>query len=178
MLLYDDSRHEYSDGWNIIPSVTQLLSSYFKIDPSYYAPGAAQRGTKAHELCAAHASGEVVVTANPYAWAFRQWMLDTRAEVIEVEKMIEGNVDGRRYAGRYDLLVKHRGRCLVDLKTGAKAPYFHAQLGGYALVERPARAMILYLRADGSYKEDNLTPGELSKGIQVFKAALAAWEGK
>ena len=175
MLLYDDEKHEYSDGWNVLPSVTQLLVAYFGIDTSHYAPGAAERGTRAHELCAAYAAGERSRTANPYARAFAQWLFDTGAEVLEVEKMIEGQVNGRRYAGRFDLLVNLRGRCLVDLKTGAKAPYFHAQLGGYALVEKPARAMILYLRPDGTYKEDNLTPAELAEGIRQFKAALAAW---
>ena len=106
MLTYDDSRHEYSDSGEIIPSVTQLLSSYFDIDASHYAPGAAERGTRAHELCAAYAAGKTANLDNGYALAFADWCLSTGAEPLEIEQMIEGEIDGRRFAGRFDLTAK------------------------------------------------------------------------
>lgn len=179
MLTYDDSRHEYSDSGEIIPSVTQLLSSYFEIDSSHYAPGAAERGTRAHELCAAYAAGKTAKLDNGYALAFADWCLSTGAEPLEIEQMVEGEIGGRRFAGRFDLTVRLCGaRVLVDLKTGARAKWHHAQVAAYSYVARPARAMVLYLHEDGTWRPEMLTSRELLAGLETFKAALAAWEKK
>jgi len=181
MIYYDDEGHVYSDGWNQIPGVTTVLSSYFDIDPAFYAPGAADRGTRAHELCAAYASGERGELRDPYARAFAQWLFDSGARVLEVESIIEGDLGGMRYAGRYDLIVELAGlRVLIDLKTGAKARWHAAQVAAYSVAVKPppARAAVLYLRRDESYRLDILAPGDLAHGLVTFKAALAAWGQK
>ena len=116
-----------------------------------------------------------------YVAAFAQWLFDTGARVLSVEQMAEGMLFGRRYAGRYDLIVELGGKTvLVDLKTGSKARHFEAQVAAYSLAmdpPRPARAMILYLKKDGDYKPDYLAPAQLLAGCRTFAAALAAWEG-
>jgi hypothetical protein len=179
MLLYDDKAHAYSDGWATVPSVTQVLSSYFGTDPRWYAPGSAERGTLAHELCAAYYGGDYSATRNGYAKAFAQWGFDSGARVLEMESMIEGCINGRRYAGRFDLIAEVDGRrVLVDLKTGAKAKWHHAQIAAYSLVAKPARGMVLYLSEDGTYKPDWLTAAQLLEGSKLFARALEAWKGK
>lgn len=179
MLLYDEEAHAYSDGWERIPSVTQVLSSFFRIDPRFYSPDAAARGTLAHELCAAYAAGDRSPLTNGYAKAFAQWAFDTGASVLKIEEMVEGSLGGRRYAGRYDLLAQVNGvPVLVDIKTGAKVPWHHAQVAAYSLVAKPARAMVLYVAEDGTYTPDWLTAGHMLKGASVFRRALMEWKNE
>jgi len=183
MIEYDDSTHTYSDNGRRIPSVTQVLSSYYKIGPSHYAYGSAERGRQVHAVCAGYANGcrfTVSAEIGGYVNAFRQWLFDRGAKVVSVEQMVSGTMAGLRFAGRYDLTVVIDGKLtLVDLKTGAPVEYFRPQLAAYAYAmapPRPARAMILYLKKDGTYKPDYLTPAQLFEGCRTFAAALAAWE--
>ena len=183
MLTYDDSTHVYADGETRIPSVTQVLSSYFQVDASRFAYGSAERGRAVHAFCAAYAQGErriwpVSPNLKPYCDAFKQWLFDSGARVLEVEQIIDSILFGRRYAGRFDLLVLLDGRrVLVDLKTGATADYYPAQVAAYSLAiePAPARTMILYLKQDGTYKPDYQTSAQLAGGCRTFAAALAAW---
>jgi hypothetical protein len=181
MIYFDDDGHVYSDGWNEIPGVTSVLASYFEIDTAFYTPGAAERGTRAHDLCAAYVAGERGELRDPYARAFAQWLFDSGAEPLESEQIIEGELGGMRYAGRYDLIVKLGGRrVLVDLKTGIKAKWHAAQVAAYSVAVKPppARAAVLYLHRDETYRLEILSPGELAHGLVTFKAALAAWGQK
>jgi hypothetical protein len=172
---YDAENHIYSDGGQVIPSVTQLLGAYFHLDSRFYAPGAAERWTRVHELCASYASGARGLALDGYATAFADWAYASGAEFVAVEKLIEGQIGGRRYAGRLDLVALIRGRrVLVDLKTGAKAKWHHAQLAAYARAEQPHAAMVLYLSEDGTYRPEHLTAAQLLEGLRVFRLALEA----
>ena len=179
MIDYDDRTHTYRDGAEILPSVTSVLSSYFGIDERFYKAGAADRGRDVHSLCADYAAG-LAVKPDPelrgYVDAFKQWIFDTGARFLEIEQIIEGEIDGRRYAGRYDLLVNLGGKAtLVDIKTGARCIWHVAQVAAYALRAKPApaRTMILYLKKDGTYKPDYQTSAQLAEGCRTFAAALA-----
>ena len=87
--------------------------------------------------------------------------------------MIEGEIDGHRYAGKYDLMVEIQGkRVLIDIKTGAKAKWHPVQLAAYAMQSKPHSAMDLYLKANGKYAASWLTPGQLVEGARTFRRAI------
>jgi len=121
-----------------------------------------------------------------YVNAFAAWMRDTMAYAITTECIIHHTLNGRPYAGRFDLLAEISGkRRLVDLKTGAKAKWHKIQLAAYALARfddeslvNPDQCSCLYLRADGSYKEDRASGAEMVENIALWKDALAGGKTK
>ena len=107
-------------------------------------------------------------------------MRDTSAYAITTECIIHHTLNGRPYAGRFDLLAEiMRKRRLVDLKTGTKAKWHKIQIAAYALARfdgetpvNPDQCSCLYLRADGSYKEDRASGTEIGENIYRWKSAL------
>lgn len=181
-MTYNPDLHEYRDDWGtLVPSVTQILGAYYEIDPRFYAPGSAERGTAVHDRCAAYCLGEWNPEASQgsevdrYATHFARWIIDKGVLVLEVEKMIEGIV----YAGRFDLLARIRGFVtMIDIKTGVPQPWHVVQLAGYMMVRGRARvAMNLYLTPEG-YKEKWYTPAEVGKACDTFGLALHSWINK
>ena len=169
---YCEERHEYSEGGVVIPSVTQIL--YGSSPKPWFSKASSDRGHLAHELCAAYARDPSdAYLEEPYVDAFVLWCSLRNPNWKAIEEMIEGKVDGYRYAGRFDGLAIIDGLLtLIDWKTGVKSKTFRAQLGAYSLVAKPARAMVLYLHNDGTYDEQLLDPGELVAGIQEFRTAI------
>ena len=177
---FDPAIHEYRDGDAIIPSVTQVLKRAGLINDHWYSEEARERGSAVHTLCERYAHGARLDDAGrtlaslEYINAFAAWMKRTRAYAIETEQFVDHALNGRRYAGRFDLMAEIDGfRVLIDLKTGAKDLWHPVQMAAYALPTNPERVMILYLKADGRYVQSYLTPSEIVHGIQQFKDALA-----
>jgi len=171
---YNDERHEYSEGGVIIPSVTQIL---YPSSGPWFTKGSSDRGHRAHELCAEYARDPSdKYLEEPYVDAFVLWCSARKPQWRAVEEMIAGKVDSFRFAGRFDGLAIIDGLLtLIDWKTGVKSKKFRAQLGAYALVAKPARAMVLYLRDDQTYEEVMIPPSELVLGIQEFRAAIRTY---
>ncbi len=169
MIQYREEGHTYFDGDEVIPSVTQILS-----DGTRYTPGSAERGTVAHEACASFAlNPEGLIPDNDYAQAFAMWVYTRDPKFLEVEGVLEGCLNGKRYAGRLDGLCQIDGKLVVvDWKTGAKASTHHAQVAAYALVKQPAKCLVLYLHKDGSYDEDWLSATKLAAGVLQFTKAI------
>lgn len=180
-MTFDPVLHEYRDGEVIIPSVTQVLKRAGLIDDQWYSEEARERGSAVHELCERFTKGiradEIgrPLASLEYVNAFAAWMKKSRAYAIETESLIDRTLNGYRYAGKFDLLAEIGGRkILVDYKTGPKAPWHPTQIAAYALGSNPDGAMVLYLKKDGKFVENWLTPFEIVRGIQEFKKALAA----
>ena len=121
-----------------------------------------------------------------YVNAFAAWMRDTMAYAITTECIVHHTINGRPYAGRFYLLAEIGGkRRLVDLKTGAKAKWHKIQIAAYDLAcfdngeqVNADGCSCLYLRADGSYKEDRMSGVELVENIALWKDALAGGKTK
>lgn len=183
-MTYDAERHEYRDEWGVlVPSVTQVLGAYCRVDPRYYSPGAAERGTKVHDLCAAYCRGEYQYRLSEteeehYASGFADWNFNSGAKPLEIEQMVDHRLFGHRYAGRFDLIAEIYGRrVMVDIKTGATQPWHVAQLVAYMIACPDVRgALNLYLSPTG-YHERWYTGTEMAAGCSTFAAALAAWGG-
>ncbi len=165
---YTAEGHVYSDHGKVIPSVTQILNPS-TVKP-WFSHESASRGTLAHERCAAYALQPKGFPYEAYVDAFALWCYKHNPKWIAVEEIIDGTVDGLRYAGRLDGLAEISGKMtLVDWKTGVQAKYHHAQIGAYALVKKPARGLVLYLHDDMTYSEDWLDTKALVLGIQEFR---------
>ena len=172
-------QHEYRDGADSVRSVTQILTLAGYIDARWYTEESRDRGSAVHTLCERYALGERFdglgreLASLEYVNAFAAWMDDTGAYAIATECIIDGIVNGHRYAGKYDLLAEVKGkRLLTDIKTGAKAKWHHIQIAAYALAANPDKCSVLYLKPDGKYREDKLTPQEILWGIDKFKEAI------
>ena len=183
-MLYDPIKHEYDGGRS--PSVTTVLKAAGYIDDRWFSEEARERGSAVHTLCERYANGERFdakgreLASLEYVNAFAAWMRDTRAYAITTECIIHNNLNGRPYAGRFDLLAEIEGkRRLIDLKTGAKAKWHKIQISAYALSKfddespvDPDQCACLYLRADGSYKDDRANGSEIGENIYRWKSAL------
>jgi len=171
---YDSGSHIYSDHGIRIPSVTQILNP--PESKRWYTHGSAERGTEAHELCAKWAQNPKDWPKENYVDSFAWWVMDNDPQWLKIESMVEGEIDGYRFAGRLDGFAAIRGETtVIDWKTGKKARYHHAQVAAYSLVEKPARALVLYLYRSGQYTEDWLSASQLADGIQDFRRAIKEW---
>jgi len=178
-MTFDPVLHEYRDGEIIIESVTQILKRAGLIDDRWFSEEARDRGSAVHTLCERFAHGARFDNAGrhlsslQYVNAFARFVGDFGAYAIDTETIIYGEINGHRYAGKYDLLAEiHGKRVLIDLKTGVKAKWHHIQLAAYAMQAKPHSAMDLYLNPDGTYQASWLTPGQLVDGGRMFKSAL------
>jgi hypothetical protein len=169
---YDDATHTYTDGRVVVPSVTQLLAP----PCGFYTPGSAERGKEVHEACVKYARSKTDFNMSPYVDSFCFWYWKHNPKLISAEEMLENNIDGMRYAGRYDMLVNISGqKVLIDIKTGVKAKWHIAQLAAYALVVKPAKCMVLYLRDDMTCVEQWLSSADLVNGIKALRFALGVY---
>jgi hypothetical protein len=180
MLEFYPALHEYRDGETVVPSVTQLLKSAGFIDERFYTEEARDRGSAVHALCERYAQGCRTdgkgrrLEELAYVNAFAAWVKGKGVYAISTEAMIDHVIDGFRYCGRYDLLAEIGGRrVLVDIKTGSPTKWHPIQMAMYAVAVDPDRSMVLYLKADGGYKERYISPRELLSGIESLKVAAS-----
>jgi len=183
---FDEDLHEYSIHSRIIPSVTQILKNAGYIDDRFFTKESRDRGTAVHELCRRYAEGVRTDALNrpleklEYVNAFASWMKRNHVYVIKSETTIYGNINGKEYAGRFDILADINGKkVLVDIKTGGKIKWHNLQLAAYAIASfengervNPERLMDLYVKKDGKFTESYINPIELPSYIEEFKNAL------
>ena len=167
---YQEEGHVYSDHGKIIPSVTTILNG--PSSKKWYTHGSDKRGTLAHAGCAAYALKPAGFPYETYVDSFALWCFKHNPKWLAVEEIIDGCVDGMRYAGRLDGFCEIDGSVLVDWKTGHKALWHAAQVGAYALVKKPKRGLVLYLHDDMTFSEFWMSPSELVLGIQIFRQKI------
>lgn len=159
--------------------MTQILKGAGLIDDRWFTAEARERGSAVHALCQRYANGERIdaigrqLESLEYINALARWFRKKHAYAIATEQMIDGTVNGHRYAGTFDLLAEIAGkRVLIDFKTGAGLKWHPAQIAAYALAVNPDRCIMLHLRADGTYRENIIQGRELLAGLDQFKEAI------
>jgi hypothetical protein len=159
--------------------VTEILKDSGEIDSRWFTAEARERGSAVHKLAQRYANGERVddlgrpLESLEYVNALAAWFRDKKVYAIATEQMIEGCVNGHKYAGTFDLLAEIGGkRVLVDYKTGAGMKWHPAQIAAYALAVNPDRCIMLHLKADGGYKENIIAGAQLLAGLDKFKEAI------
>jgi hypothetical protein len=151
-MTYDPETHTYYDASGArVPSGTQILSAAGHCgDPRFYRAGAAERGSRVHLITEElDRYGETLMEIDdevgPYVAAFQAWAKDHNPAAVEV--LCSGSYP-IPYAGRIDRLYKIDGLdglTVVDIKTGAPAPWHRVQLYAYALALGEPNSAALYL---------------------------------
>jgi len=189
-MTFNPDSHEYrEDDGTLIPSVTQSLKAAGVIDDRWYTAEARDKGSAVHKLCERYAQGERLdkhgrpLRDLPCVNAFARWVDDYRPWAIATECRVYHKINGKPYAGTFDLLAAIQGkRSLIDFKTGAPAKWHAVQLAAYAMARivnkdgeiiadfvNPDKIAVLYLKADGSYRYASI-PGSR------FVEAIAEWK--
>lgn len=164
-LLFDDSNHQYyeqlENGRRTIPSVTQMISPSWKPDPYY-----GEKGRKIHRAIQLLIKGtldesKVSPIIVPYLEAFKDFMKQSGAKVIEYETMVYNG--SPEYAGRFDAIMNIKNELwMIDFKSGGKAKWHKRQVALYGTAKWGKdyfkhRLMPLYLKDSGLYVVDPLT---------------------
>lgn len=192
-MIFDPDLHEYrEDDGTPIPSVTQVLKAAGVIDDRWYTAEARDKGSAVHKLCERYAQGERqdkhgrALADLPYVNAFARWVADYCVWAIATECRVYHKVNGKPYAGTFDLLAEiGRRGVLVDIKTGAPAKWHAVQLAAYAMARpadkagkvkdrfiNPDRIAVLYLRADGEYRYCPIPGSRFVEAIREWKEHL------
>ena len=153
-----------------------------------FGPGPLARGTAVHAACAAIAQGYTPVIEPehaPYVDGLREWLTKLEPTIVFTERRIVSRL--HRLTGRVDLgVVIGKDGFVVDVKTGASAPWHGLQLAGYEILvtgheelivqyhiaggEGALQRAVLYLPGNGSYK---WTVQRDPQDAYIFRAAHA-----
>jgi hypothetical protein len=134
---YDEYAHIYSHNGEKIPSVTRLINTkdMFKDVPKDVLDKAAKLGTELHQDIDYYIhTGEI--------WDDRMRAFDSQfsiikskyGDVISTEQTVGAEIDGIKYAGRYDIMLE---RAIVEIKrkvsSSKLARQYALQLAAYAI---------------------------------------------
>jgi hypothetical protein len=157
-LVFDEDKHEYYDGPSRLPSVTQVLESWHRVEvgdrtcyfnhitksvvPAYIFEAARDRGNAVHKILEYMLTGQGVDTSaldsslHGYYRAICMWMDHYKPEPILIEKPLHDHK--LRYAGKLDFYGKCKGiknNVLADGKSGDEGP-IGAQTAAYENLAR------------------------------------------
>lgn len=194
-LTFDAALHRYRADGVPIPSVTQALqwaglSDYGNHCHPDDLEWARDRGTKAHRACELWDQGRLALDRLdrrllPYVLAWRNFRSHYKVEakdILAMEKMYLGELDGLRFGMTLDRMISWNGRpAILDIKcTRELHPHHDIQTAGYCIglvpEGRPAqrlalyRRMIVQLKPDGMYQVQEATD---PYDGEIFAAALA-----
>jgi hypothetical protein len=165
MIKFDSVTHTYSDAAGKLPSVSEILSTVFKIDTRFFTPESAERGKWVHDHCNLIDRGiikrsDVVHENAGYLDAYERFGRENPYTVIDIEKVVCNKY--LRYAGRLDRIIEIDGKnILVDLKTGQKQKYHKLQGAAYRMAYQDITGSkidsvwMLYLNKKGTYKVEH-----------------------
>lgn len=156
-LTYDPLRHEWRDQYGVVPSVTQVLRECGLIDGQWFTEEARLRGQYVAEATALIDDNDQLDEEDlhpallGYCKAWRGFKAESKCVILGSEEQVSNAI--YRYAGTLDRRVMLNGiETIVDIKTGAAAPWHGLQLAGYAgCFGFPLRRAGVYLRENGEY---------------------------
>ena len=172
-LIFDDESHSYYCETGKLPSVTSVLVAEGVVSFPF-CPGAMERGTLVHSLCALLDGGEAKPDLDPstsgYLASYARFCAEYKPSWSLIEKALGHPV--YNYAGTLDRFAP-----LLDIKTGAPGSGEPLQLGAYwellkvnGYKPKP-EGMFLYLGEDGTYRIE--TVKDLPRLAKIFLSVLA-----
>ena len=189
---FDATTHRYSSGDVALVSVTQAIRAAGLMgDTSYFTDEARDRGTAVHQMVEFFDQGDLDEEGldpalRPYLDAYQWFVHDHQPTWTHIEARRADLT--LRYAGTVDragTLVTTPHAVVLDIKSGAPAPWHRVQLSAYLRLVRAelpkpvAIRYALYLSADGTYNLAGLALND-QEDWQTFTAALtlANWKGR
>lgn len=182
---FDPANHAYTVDGKRWPSVTQLLREFQLVDDTWFTPEAAERGTfvaKAVALDIANNLDESTLDdeLRGYVEAARRFRHETAFLVRGCEEVV--SCPAYKFAGRIDLRGFFAGAAflrpaLLDMKTGAFAPWMHIQTALYAMCfPTPHETGIVLLRDDGTYRLHMDPAPQAAREVARAVATLSLWK--
>jgi hypothetical protein len=192
---YDPIAHSYTVDGEPWLSVTQVLARAGRINARNFTPEAAERGRQVHRFCelvdvsafaASRGKTSLQLTADtqmakwldthvalaPFARAYLAFAQEYRPEYAAIEKARWSH--RLRLAGRPDRIFRRlrhvHGNGILEIKTGARAPWHALQTVGYQMLRAIGSRWLFYLDEIGRYKFVRCT---LASDYVEFKADLA-----
>jgi len=171
------------------PSVTEVLTEAGLIDTRWFNEAARDRGSRVHKVCQLYDEKDLDASSVDesiagYLDAYKRFLKDL-APVTWPTGGIEcpGTDFNGQYHGTFDRLGLVQGdiATLLDIKTGAPAPWHAIQTAAYVGLLPKAKTwrlqrMALYLSGDGTYKVIVHPLIMLPRDTAVFTAALALYQ--
>ena len=182
VLTFESATHRYALGDRELVSVTQALTDASLIDARWFTDGAANRGTAVHRAVEQFQATGVVPSDDvvaPFFDAYLTFRMDAGFHLDAAEERVYDPLLG--YAGTLDLRGQFQkfgaGVDVVDIKTGSVPSSVGYQTAAYARLVggAPKRRWSLNLRANGTYRLDQLTK---RTDESVFLAALIVAQAK
>lgn len=180
-LTFEEEGHVYRVDGQRVPSVTQVLDPYTRLE--FVHPEDLERarilGTRVHQACHLWNLEELDVDVLdpilvPYLDAWRAFLDDTGAVVILSEVRVVSDLHG--YAGTLDdVLAWKRSERLVDVKSGVIPKTVGPQTAAYRQALAESKGLHLrdrycvQLRPDGTYRCVKLSD---PRDWTIFKSAL------
>lgn len=179
---FDERTHTYyTDDGLEIPSVTQILKEIGVIDTTYYTEAGAAKGKNFHKCLELLDTDYLDWSTVPEQWlnsvrAWSEWIGECKIEHCE-EPMYDPELF---YAGTPDRVidVPGVGRMVVDIKSGAKAPWHLLQCAMYAnMVPDRVDELVVWYKRD-TKKGYDVVRGRPSLGIAKSVMEVYAWVKK
>jgi hypothetical protein len=161
-IIFDEARHEYWDGEEKIPSVTQILKKAGLIDDRWFREEKTELGTLVHSITAmidrglTKADEWIGNEAYPYLQAWERFLEESGWRPLNIEVVVYNQAAG--YAGTYDRIMINQDHkpILIDIKTGQPADWHGLQLAAYAMCldsdwERTCSRRTVHLYKTGKY---------------------------
>lgn len=179
-LTFDPATHVYRVGGVVVPGVTSALKplvDFSRVPPDVLA-AKADLGRRVHFAAQLHDEddldeGSIEPDVEPYLAAYRKFLAETRAVIVENERMVFHPT--YRYCGTLDRVMEVGGhKYVVDLKTAiatpiSTGPQTSAYLRALPMQSGVTRRAALRLRPDRTYRFDILdSPNDWA----VFLACL------
>lgn len=174
-ITFDEVRHIYVYEGIEIPSVTRLINTkdMFKDVPKDVLDKAARLGTELHQDVDYYIqTGEI--------WDDRIRAFDNQfklvkskfGDVIGTEKVVGAEIDGVKYAGKYDVMLE---RAIVEIKRKVSstqlAKQYAIQLAAYALASdnyNNIKAFIILYTDSDEWRIKVFNPKEMQDAIDCF----------
>jgi hypothetical protein len=178
---FDEARHIYRIGGQIVPSVTQVLDAVLG-DGFNHDERAAQFGTNVHKAIALDLRGRLDLAQCdeallPYVTAARRFIHDNRVTVIASEAIVASL--SPRFCGTLDLygLMRETQSAVFDFKTGAPGKLVGPQTAAYAngFKVPNAKRYAITLHADGHYE---MVPCKDAADWSLFVSCLNVFNWK
>lgn len=181
-LTFEESTHTYRFNGQIVPSVTQVLTSVGMIDPTYFTEESRIRGTAIHLACELDDLGvldESTVDERimPCLHGWRKARASKAVgEIIGIEERLYS--PPHRCAGTMDRRTRIGNRVhAMELKTGDGPwqEWWKIQLAGYVLLDgaKMANRAVTRLYLNGSVEVIPISPATITEDINLFISALS-----